>query len=1302
MSEQFYTAICEQCGILFRENPGRCPDCGSDEILVLSACDGELLVLADNPEIKIDQTWWNEEQKRFHRLLRLFWDDLDRLKSIDGTLLSGTKTAEAESEAVALAKRWLTNYPLENYASSLAGIRLRQALNLVTARLREDPGVPDSAGLREMVASLSGGAGVPDSLIPNLEAERDARGRLEEAEQARRDAWGKLEEAEARTSDMLAMVASIRETWNTRPLSLGEALDASPIPGEAKLPVLDAWRSWEKARSIESDGNAALGTLERELAALPVSPERTAFDETGIELHPVDGVPGIFDVAAALNARGDRMRAFADWENDEPKLEDVPVPNTARPSIPEDADLKRHATENVLSAASLPVAFLFRNAKYWAIVGGVLFLAFWWIPPFGRWAYGEDESFWRAAFWMFLEFFGPLLAFVWRWHREEIERMRLYSEWADKTVGDRLSELERTHSASGDLTELLAELSKKRSWAKSVTKDSIRIVKETQGFRTLPDWLSDAEERSKNIKARFFKTWEDVLDAVAAAATLEDRKSELARRTAVWRERGEALAARRRETLELLRTAVESTRGQIAAKRETLETATKSAAATVDAALSAFSAWTETADSKAEKARAVAEGAIREADQARRAWEDAKAATDAAVAKEEEKEKRRAEARIEFARLKDRTVPAIRAKLERIRLSGDVTKALFERIVSAESELASWEARKDPLPDGIPAERHFAEAAKSRAAAFEREWIGLRHARADKRLGAAAKAFGGGRLDDCIAAADECLALEPGRGEAEELRRKAIEAIESREKEIEDWKTDAAEMIQNVHPGSDEPSRSVYEKMTECNERLRSFSSWKDRGRAHNEYNHICGGVRILEGIGQIAEAREAFRKRKAEAEESAKAWRVCIPETLYPASARLSDEVWKRADSEAARGATESAKTEYERAARCAEDALRVWKKVVPDAYLAMARAADKPRGSNRLSRWIAQTVLDSSDVAIFKPLKNPETWTGEFACPWMPEGLFERFVSLPRPRDVLFAMGDPKAAGEWLADLFRFFEEASRIGSPAGWRRDQEVENHRKTLEEYTRKLMVGMAMRQDELLGRMHENIAWFKAAEPIREAREARREAADRVERAGRLGTLSEEVRRSFDSRLEEVAELVGQSQWEKARQKATEIRNDAENRIKMFSVERETKRSNAFRNWLERNPCISRESLVALGEILRSPPFDAVAELPERRSLSIRLLGRCQDHALVRLMQDDGSIDADLLAEAVRVVLDAPEPKLVDWFQTMPTAELQWNVGMHSPRNGKLNRLLWRRSAESGFPQGRSSWRWLQQHDLVAP
>lgn len=701
-------------------------------------------------------------------------------------------------------------------------------------------------------------------------------------------------------------------------------------------------------------------------------------------------------------------------------------------------------------------------------------------------------------------------------------------------------------------------------------------------------------------------------------------------------------------------------------------------------------------------ARAAAETAAHGADAARRAWEAAKAATDAAVAKEEEKEKRRVEARIEFARLKDRTVPAIRAKLERIRLSEDVTKALFERIVSAESELASWEARKDPLPEGLPAERHFAEEADGRAAAFEREWIGLRHARADKRLGAAAKAFGGGRLDDCIAAADECLALEPGRGEAEELRRKAIEAIESREKEIEDWKTDAAEKIQNVHPGSDEPSRSVYEKMTECNERLRSFSSWKDRGRAHNEYNHICGGVRILEGIGQIAEARESFRKRKAEAEESAKAWRVCIPETLYPASARSSDEVWKRADSEAARGATESAKTEYERAARCAEDALRDWKKVVPDAYLAMARAADKPRGSNRLSRWIAQTVLDSSDVAIFKPLKNPETWTGEFACPWMPEGLFERFVSLPRPRDVLFAMGDPKAAGEWLADLFRFFEEASRIGSPAGWRRDQEVENHRKTLEEYTRKLMVGMAMRQDELLGRMHENIAWFKAAEPIREAREARREAADRVERAGRLGTLSEEVRRSFDSRLEEVAELVGQSQWEKARQKATEIRNDAENRIKAFSVERETKRSNAFRNWLERNPCISRESLVALGEILRSPPFDAVAELPERRSLSIRLLGRCQDHALVRLMQDDGSIDADLLAEAVRVVLDAPEPKLVDWFQTMPTAELQWNVGMHSPRNGKLNRLLWMRSAESGFPQGRSSWRWLQQHDLVAP
>ena len=561
---------------------------------------------------------------------------------------------------------------------------------------------------------------LPESvgILPNLEAERDARGRLEEAEQARRDAWRELEKAVAATRDMLARVASIRETWNTRPLSLGEALDASAIPGEVKLSVLDAWRSWDNARSVESDGNAALDKMERELAALPDSPERNEFDETGIELHPVDGVPGIFDVAAALNARGDRMREFADWENDEPKLEDVPVPNTARPSIPEDVNLKRHATENVLSAASRPVAFLFRNAKYWAIVGGVLFLAFWWIPPLGRWAYGEDESFWRAAFWMFLEFFGPLLAFVWRWHREEIERMRLYSEWADKTVGDRLSELERTYSASGDLAELLAELSKKRSWAKAVAKDSIRIVKETQGFRTLPDWLSDAEERSKNIKVRFFKTWEDVLDAVAAAATLEDRKSELARRTAVWRERGEALAARRRETLELLRTAVESTRGQIAAKRETLETATKSAAATVDAALSEILSRAEIPAPSTEAARAANEAAARQADAARRAWEAAKAATDATVAKEEEEEKRRAEERLQFARLKDRMIPEISKRLETVREVSAVMPEIAERLGKLEDDLSVWEGRHAPVDGNLEQENSFAAQLMERANAL--------------------------------------------------------------------------------------------------------------------------------------------------------------------------------------------------------------------------------------------------------------------------------------------------------------------------------------------------------------------------------------------------------------------------------------------------------------------------------------------------------------------------------------------------------------------------------------------------------
>ena len=48
-------------------------------------------------------------------------------------------------------------------------------------------------------------------------------------------------------------------------------------------------------------------------------------------------------------------------------------------------------------------------------------------------------------------------------------------------------------------------------------------------------------------------------------------------------------------------------------------------------------------------------------------------------------------------------------------------------------------------------------------------------------------------------------------------------------------------------------------------------------------------GEDTLEGIGRIAEAREAFRNRKAEAEKSAEAWRACIPKALYPTSAGLA-----------------------------------------------------------------------------------------------------------------------------------------------------------------------------------------------------------------------------------------------------------------------------------------------------------------------------------------------------------------------------------------------------------------------------
>ena len=593
---------------------------------------------------------------------------------------------------------------------------LTHALSAIVAKLREDSSFWRASVRRDMERL----AGIPEAagIFPFLNAERDARIRAEESDETKKQAGevrNVAEEAEERKRES---AKNLWNLWRLAPERLGEALEATGAPEEIKKSASSVWYAWRGACAAESDGNAALDKMERELAALPDSPERTAFDEAGIELHPVDGVPGIFDVAAALKERIETIQKCADWENDEPKLEDVPVPNTARPSIPEDVNLKRHATENVLSAASRPVAFLFRNAKYWAIVGGVLFLAFWWIPPLGRWAYGEDESVWRGAFWLFIEFVGPLFAFVWRRHREEIERMRLYSERADKTVGERLSELERTHSASGDLTELLAELSKKRSWAKSVTKDSIRIVKETQGFRTLPDWLSDAEERCKKAKTLFHKKWEDVLDAVAAATTLEDRKSELARRTAVWRERGETLAARRRETFELLQSAVESTRRQIAAKRKTLETATKSAAATVNAALSAFSAWTETADSKAEKARAVAEGAIREADQARRAWEDAKAATDAAVAKEEEKEKRRAEERLQFARLKDRMIPEIRKRLETVREVSAVMPEIAERLGKLEDDLSVWEGRHAPVDGNLEQENSFAAQLMERANAL--------------------------------------------------------------------------------------------------------------------------------------------------------------------------------------------------------------------------------------------------------------------------------------------------------------------------------------------------------------------------------------------------------------------------------------------------------------------------------------------------------------------------------------------------------------------------------------------------------
>ena len=276
MSEQFYTAICEQCGILFRKNPGRCPDCGSDEILVLSACDGELLVLADNPEIKIDQTWWNEEQKRFHRLYRLFEDDLERIKKLEQRKYTDTeKQDEAEEEVTSLVKRWSTNFPFVDVIGSFACIRLRQSIDLVTSQLRGPKGSEVLSDIRTYVHSLPQGDIIPDSVIDLLEAERKVRIAAEDAEEAAR-----LEEERLKTSKKVQKaVDEAQERWMLR-----ENEPFSVLPEEWRGEVATAWGKWNNHVEGQRDQQRLANSLRQSMDQLR---ERI---RTAVDFNPCDNL----------------------------------------------------------------------------------------------------------------------------------------------------------------------------------------------------------------------------------------------------------------------------------------------------------------------------------------------------------------------------------------------------------------------------------------------------------------------------------------------------------------------------------------------------------------------------------------------------------------------------------------------------------------------------------------------------------------------------------------------------------------------------------------------------------------------------------------------------------------------------------------------------------------------------------------------------------------------------------------------------------------------------------------------------
>ena len=579
-------------------------------------------------------------------------------------------------------------------------------------------GKEETSSLMAELIRKADGVSQYETIADKINTEIAAHIRSEESEaKAKRtgqilQAWKTTVERHREKIKKLCRIWPLHSRWKDPIQTFSRMVDRLDFPETWREDIHSCLDKWNTTLIEKDKVSVALDAMERELAVLPKSSGRTVTDEKGYKLDfpKVEGMSVCSEVEAQAKARYIVLADSAKWEVSKPIIEDIPDPKVDLRDFAKGTEYKRQSLKRVLSEASRPVAFLFRNVKYWAIAGGTVFLAFWWISPLGRLAYGPEDAFWRPMFWMFFIFFGPLLAYNCRWHREEIARLRLSAETYGRSFDSSLSALRASESCDEEMKNRLSVLLERKREVDSKTIECVEIIRKTQGFRDLT-WFSDAQERSDKAKHDFAAAWTCLLVAVK-------REVELLHRIEEWSKRGESLGAKRNKAFEALQTAVHKTCEQIFAKRRELEASAREAEKNIGTCLDKLSDRAEAPDSETEALQATADSAALEADEARRVWEAAKAATDEAISRAEEEEKRRVEERLQFARLKDRTIPEIRKRLEAVREVSVVMPEIAARRGSLEDDLSVWEGRHTPVDGNLEKENSLAAQLMERANAL--------------------------------------------------------------------------------------------------------------------------------------------------------------------------------------------------------------------------------------------------------------------------------------------------------------------------------------------------------------------------------------------------------------------------------------------------------------------------------------------------------------------------------------------------------------------------------------------------------